>query len=330
MPIRPLRVPQDLAPVADALVRTFQYPDHPEWGVQSDEQEQLVDGIRRIRRIWPMVRLLQPISPGLRDILRGFVWEENGAVRGVSIAQREGTTPMWYIGTVGVLPECRRRGMARQLLIATLDMMRARGGTRVRLGVIDGNTPAQSLYRSLGFVEYGGSGRYALTPTGGANRVPLPSGYIEMPLKESDWRTRYELEKHIVPADLQEFEPVVPGRFRTPWPIRVLAPLFRFADTARDRDVVVRRTRDQVVVARCGWSVSKKPRGTNQIRVRLDPAHAELAPYLVHRALAEVLAKSPSLRVETFLPAWMPAVSHEVEALGFIRRTSNKTMGMKL
>ncbi len=327
MTVRPLRLPRDLIPAADMLVKTFQYPEHPEWGVRSDEQEQLVDGIQRIRRIWPVVRALALVSPGMRDLIRGFVWEGGGAICGLTIAQREGTTSMWYIGTVGVLPAWRGRGVARQLLVAMLDMMRARGGSRVRLGVIDGNTPAQSLYRSLGFVEYGGSTRYSLTPAGGVDRPPLPAGYVEEALAEFDWRTRYEMDKRVVPAGLQEFESITPGRYRTPWPIRVVAPLF---ETARDRDVIVRRTHDHVIVARAGWSVSKKGKGTNSIRARLDPAHADLAPYLVRKALSEVLAKSPTLRVEIFVPAWMPSVAREVETLGFVPRTSNKSMGMKL
>ncbi|MCX6094675.1 MAG: GNAT family N-acetyltransferase [Candidatus Bipolaricaulota bacterium] len=327
MTVRALRLPQDLVPATDMLVRTFQYPDHPEWGVQSDEQEQLLDVIRRIRRMWPVVRLLQCVSPALRDLMRGFVWEEDGALRGMTMAQREGTTPMWYIGTVGVLPESRRRGVARQLLVATLDMMRSSGGTMVRLGVIGGNSPAQSLYRSLGFIEYGGSTRYSLTPAGGIDRLPQPTGYDEEPLAEFDWRTRYEVDKRIVPASLQEFEPIIRGRYRTPWLVRIVAPLF---ETTRDRDVIIQRTRDHVIVARFGWSVSKKGKGTDFIRVRIDPAHTNLAPYLVRRALVEVLAKSPNLRVETFLSDWMPFVAHEVEALGFVRRTSHKSMGMKL
>ncbi len=330
MPARPLRLPHDLIPAAEMLVKTFQYPDHPEWGVQSDEQDQLVDGIRRIRRIWPVVRVLALVSPALRDLIRGFAWEDEGGLCGLVIAQREGTTSMWYIGTVGVLPERRRHGVARRLLVATLDMMRARGGTRVRLGVIDGNAPAQALYRSLGFVEYGSSARYALVPSGSADGPPLPRGFEELPLKEFDWRTRYELDKRIVPAELQEFEPIVPGRFKTPAVIRALAPLFRFTETTRDRDVVVRRAADQVVVARAGWSVSKRGRGTNQIRVRIDRACGDLAPYLVRRALREVLAESPALRVETFLPSWMPEAAAEVEKLGFVRRTSHKSMGMEL
>jgi ribosomal protein S18 acetylase RimI-like enzyme len=200
MPARPLRLPKDLIPAADMLVKTFQYPDHPEWGVQSDEQEQAVRMIRRLRGIWPVIRLIQLLSPPLRDLMRGFVSEEDGSLTGLTIAQREGTTSMWYIGTVGVLPEHRGRGIARQLVQATLDMVRKRGGTRVRLGVIDGNAPAQALYRSLGFVEYGASTRYALTPQTSVDQPALPAGYEESPLKRFDWRTRYELDRRVVPA----------------------------------------------------------------------------------------------------------------------------------
>lgn len=330
MPARPLRLPQDLVPAAEMLMRTFQYPDHPEWGVQSDEQEQLVDSVRRIRRAWPAIRALAAVSPAMRDLIRGYAWEEDGKLCGITIAQREGTTSMWYIGTVGVLPEHRGRGIARDLVSRTLAMMRERGGSRVRLGVIDGNTPAQSLYRSLGFVEYGGSTRTARAPQGETERCPLPAGYEELALGEFDWRTRFDLEKRIVPADLQEYEPVVAGRFKTPAMIRALAPLFRLLETTHDRDVVVRRISDRCVVARAGWSISKKGKGTNQIRVRLDPAHPELAPYLVRRALSETLAAKPDLRVELFLPDWMVAAAREAETLGFVRRTSHKSMGMAL
>lgn len=328
--IRPLALPGDLLPAADMLVRTFQYPDHPEWGIQSDEQQQLVESIRRMRRIWPVVRVLQVVSPTLRDIARGFVWEENGMMVGLTIAQREGTTQMWHIGTVGVLPEFRRRGIARRLVAATLDMVRSRGGTRVRLGVIGGNVPAQALYRSLGFVDYTGGTRYSLMPTGRVDRPTLPPGYEEFPLAEFDWRTRYELDKRIVPEEVQRFEPIVPGRYRTPWLMRVLAPVFRFAEGSREHDIVIRREVDHVAVARAGWTISRSGTGTNSIRVRLDPTHADLACYLVQRALGAVLVKSPVLRVVLSVPTWMPAVAREAEGLGFLPRTVGRMMGMEI
>lgn len=330
MPIRPLRLPQDLLPAADMLVKTFQYPDHPEWGVQSDEQAAIVDSIRRMRRIWPIVRALQLVSPSLRDLARGFVFEEDGGIVGLTLVNREGITSSWYIGTVGVLPGCRGRGIARHVLTSTLEMMRKRRGDRVRLGVIDGNTPAQSLYRSLGFVEYGGSTRYVREAGGGPNSQALPDGYEEVRLREFDWRTRYELDLRIVPAEQQAFEPIVPGRYRTPAPIRLLAPLFRLAENTKDFDLMIRDRGSGQVVARCGWTWPKSPKGMNSVRVRVDPAHASLSPYLVRRGLAEVIARRPELRVDLFVPTWMPEAAREAEALGFTRRTSNRLMGMKL
>ncbi|MCX6092605.1 MAG: GNAT family N-acetyltransferase [Candidatus Bipolaricaulota bacterium] len=330
MPIRPLRLPQDLLPAANMLMKTFQYPDHPEWGIESDEQEQLVGMIRRLRKMWPVVRLVQLFSPALRDFMRSFVWEEGGAIVGMTMAQREGTTSMWYIGTVGVLPEFRGRSIARQLVQATLDMMRERGGERVRLGVIDGNTPAQKLYSSLGLTAYGGSARYTLTPMAPVDRLTLPPGYVEERLREFDWRTRCELDQRITPAQRQAFEPITPSRYRVPLLMRALAVPFHFIENSRDRDFIIRRSSDRVVVARAGWSIVKRGKGMNSIRVRLDPACSDLAPYLVRKALSAVLEKSPDLRIDLLALDWTPCVAKEAEALGFVRRTSNKTMGMKL
>lgn len=330
MPMRPLALPSDMLPAADMLVKSFQYPDHPEWGVQSDEQQGIVESMRRTRRIWPLVQALQLVSPSLRDIARGFVWEEDGTIVGMTIANREGMTDHWYIGTVAVLPEFRRRGLARKLVLATLDMMRARGGTRVTLGVIDGNVPAQTLYRSLGFVEYGGSTRYSLTPSGAVEVPALPAPYTQAKLREFDWRTRYELDLRIVPEDLQRFEPIVPAAYRVPWAIRALAPILRLAQGSRSEDIVAFRAEDRVTVAHAGWTISTTGKGVNWIRVRLDPAHADLAPHLVRWALAEVLARRPRLRVIASVPKWMPAVAQEVEALGFAAVTSGKAMGMAL
>jgi ribosomal protein S18 acetylase RimI-like enzyme len=330
MPIRPLRLPEDLIPAADMVTKAFQYPDHPEWGIESDEQEQLVGMIRRMQKVWPVIHLVQLFSPALRDFMRGFVWEEGGAIVGMTMAQREGTTSMWYISAVGVLPEFRGRGIARQLVQATLGMMRERGATRVRLGVIDGNTPAQTLYSSLGLTAYGGSTRYALTPGKPVDRPVLPAGYEEAPLKEFDWRTRYELDRRIVPSDMQDFEPITPARYRMPVLLRAFAVLFRLIENSRDKDLILRHSSDRVVVARAGWSVIQRGKGMNSIRVRLDPAHSGLAPYLAAKALGAVLEKSPNLRVDLFVASWMPSVAKEAESLGFVRRTSNRAMGMEL
>jgi len=327
MSIRPLALPKDLVPAAEAIGKTFKYPGHPEWELDTAEQKQFADAIRRIRRIWPAVRLLQGVAPSMRDLLRGFVWEENGVLAGFVVAQRDGQTAVWQVEPLGVLPKFRRRGIARQLMAEAIRMVRSRGAQGIRLGVIDGNAPAQALYRSMGFVEYGGTILYTLPPTDRIEQPALPRGYEESPLARFDWRTRYEMDEQITPSHVKEFEAISPGRYRTPLLMRVISPFFR---NSRDNDILIRRTSDHVAVARGGWSLSKSRGGTNAIRVRLDPAHTDLASYLVQRTFTAVLVKDPELQVELFLPAWMPDVARAAEALGFERRRVHKSMGMKL
>ena len=327
MPMRPLALPKDLAPAAEIVGRTFQYPGHPEWELDAAEYEQFADAIRRIRRIWPAIRVLQPFAPSMRDLMRGYVWEEGESLAGFVVVQRDGGTAVWQIEPLGVLPEYRRRGIARRLMTEALDMLRALGAEAVRLGVIDGNEPAQALYRSIGFTDYGGRVLFVLAPTNRGEPPTLPEGYEELPLARFDWRTRYELDRRIVPAGVKVFEAVSPGRYRVPLLMRAIAPFF---SNSRDHDIVIRRTSDRVVVGRAGWSLSKSRAGTNAIRVRLDPAHGDIASYLIRRSLSALLEQDAERQVELFLPSWIPDVAHAAEDLGFERRRAHVSMGLRL
>jgi ribosomal protein S18 acetylase RimI-like enzyme len=56
---------------------------------------------------------------------------------------------------VQVRPEHRRRGVASAVTAAAEEHALARGFTRLRLGVSEGNTAAQALYRRCGFADSG-------------------------------------------------------------------------------------------------------------------------------------------------------------------------------
>lgn len=58
-----------------------------------------------------------------------------------------------YIRGVGILPEHRRRGHGRRMLLATIAALRAEGQTRFALDVVTENERALDLYRSCGFRE---------------------------------------------------------------------------------------------------------------------------------------------------------------------------------
>ena len=225
MPIRDIRLPTDLLPLGEMLMDTFQYPENPAWSVQSDEQEDFAETIKNLARLWPVIRFGQIFSASLRDLLRGCVWEEDGKIVGCTMVQRRGSTNIWIVGTVGVLPEYRRRGLARKLVQRGIEIIRERGGEKAFLDVIDGNIPAFKLYESLGFEHYSGNIEMQMHPECVLPKPELPADYSLSKLERFDWQPRYDLEKRIAPANMLKYEPVEEGRFRHPPAMRLILPL---------------------------------------------------------------------------------------------------------
>lgn len=62
--------------------------------------------------------------------------------------------PVGVIGNVSVRPDAQRRGLARRIMLHTLDWLRAHGVRRVSL---DATPAGRPLYRSLGFTDVGPS-----------------------------------------------------------------------------------------------------------------------------------------------------------------------------
>jgi len=65
-----------------------------------------------------------------------------------------------HIATLAVLPEHRRKGIARKLVSRVLQEAKNLGFNKVTLEVRAGNTPAQELYEQFGFKQAGIRRRY--------------------------------------------------------------------------------------------------------------------------------------------------------------------------
>jgi GNAT superfamily N-acetyltransferase len=330
MSLRKLNLPQDLKELGTMISDSFQYPENPNWGVQEDERESLVEDVNNLARSWWMIRIGQVFMPAMRDLLPGMVWEEGGRIAGVIIIQRRGSSNNWIIGTVATRPEYRRKGIARRLVQAGLDFARKKKGKIVILGVIDANRPAYRLYESLGFDHFSGDIDLELTPK---ERYPAPELHPDYQLESSnifDWKPRYHLMKRISPETIQNYEPVEEGLFRQPGFMRLLVPLISRAQKAREKVVLVKHLPSQQVVGYLRYTIRIGGKGRHTLGMRLDSDHSIIASQLIEIMLHETTAGDPTLMIEANLPTWQQHTIDAATALGFEKRVVYHRMGLKL
>jgi [ribosomal protein S18]-alanine N-acetyltransferase len=83
----------------------------------------------------------------------GFIAFAQDKPAGLVIALAAGAEA--EILSLGVVPACRRRGIARRLFGAVASRLAERCATHLHLEVAEDNLPGRALYRSLGFAEQG-------------------------------------------------------------------------------------------------------------------------------------------------------------------------------
>lgn len=327
---RPISLPKDAGLLGEMIATSFQYPENPAWSVQTDEKEGLADMVAGIRRLWPLIRIAQVFTPSLRHLLRGYFWEEEGRTAGIVIAQPRGKSRNWMVTTVATHPDFRRRGIARKLVNAILAFVRREGGRQVALDVIAGNLPAYKLYESVGFRHFTSMFELEI-PTPPATPAPqFPDGYRLLPLDMMDWQTRYDLEKRIVPAAVQEFETVDPARFQQPGIIRLIMPLINRIQGTRMVERSIQHIASGQTVGRMLVTARTKPGGRHNLAARLDPAHAHLAPALLAGLLHEAAQGSAGQIIQMTVMGWQPELLAAAHAAGFKTRIEFHRMGLTL
>ncbi len=241
MALRNLSLPTDLKELGPMLAESFQYPENPDWSVQDDERESLIEDINSLRRWWWIVQIAQVFSKKMRELLPGKVWIEDGKIAGAVLYQRRGSSDNWLIGTVATHPDYRRRGIARKLVEASMEDIKSKQAQSVVLDVIDANLPAYQLYTSLGFEHYSGNLDLEFTPTGVIPEPEFPTEYRLVPTSYFDWEDRYQIMKRITPKNLQQYEPITEALFRQPGFMRLIIPLFNMAQKMEEK-IIHRRT----------------------------------------------------------------------------------------
>jgi ribosomal protein S18 acetylase RimI-like enzyme len=328
MSIRPFQLPQDIDLMNQLILEGFQYPENPDWSVQEDEVQGMVDRMNGAKRLWPLLRLMRTFVPLFRDILCGFIDEEDGKPAGLINYMRQRNTPEWYIANVTVLPAFRRRGIARKLVEATLNELRNRKAEIAFLDVVVGNDPAFKLYKDLGFEEFTQSSEYHYQKDEHISPQPLPDGYTLKILSPYDWKTRFLFAQRVTPAHITRFEPVSEARFRVPRIMPLFGQLFESAGGFHNERFAIYNPQEEAVGIG-QYSYRTREGGTNSASLSIDPNHPELAKVMLRHVFSTIQKASPGRRIEINFEDWQSALIQCAQAMGCEKRLGAHRMGLR-
>ena len=187
--VRPVNLRTDLRPLADLIELVF--ADSMDSSGRSAIRE-----MRYLSKLGYGLKLIARLNELALGISLGFVYVLDGKLVGnvsvypASFPKEFGET--WILANVGVHPDFQRRGIADELMRASLQMIRRRAAARVILQVNFQNEAALRLYENHGFVyerawQVWRRGAYLRAPefSSGDNRVAR--------WRQSDWQAEYAL-----------------------------------------------------------------------------------------------------------------------------------------
>lgn len=197
---------RDLRQLADLMDLAFASESEP-------TRSSIVAEMRRLAQAGPLLWLLDASYATLSPLMGGFVWIDNNRLVGnVTLSAESGPRGLWAISNVAVHPDSRGHRIGRQLVEAALDEARHKGARTIVLEVQTDNTPAQRLYRELGFERYDTIHELSLSALRRPERLPLSSMALRK-RRPNDWQGLYDFFKAVTPAAVQAVRPILPDQY---------------------------------------------------------------------------------------------------------------------
>ena len=290
--LRPVNLRTDLAPLADLIELVF--ADSMDQGGRAAVRE-----MRYLSKVGVGISML----PGLNDLTHGinmgYVWIADGRLVGnVSIyPTHKPYRNTWIIANVGVHPDYQKRGIATQLMRASMDTVRARGGERAILQVDVENAAARRVYSRLGFVD---ERAWILWRRSGSLRVPMPlveRGVYISHRRRGEWQAEYDLARQVRPAErggLGWQRPLDISLFRKPF----LRQLLDWMNMRGEERLVI-RSADETRVLASLWVETGFLTASTQLTLMVDPDWQELYDeVLINTAVRRFSSRTTALMME--------------------------------
>jgi GNAT superfamily N-acetyltransferase len=211
--IRPVHLRTDLAGIAELIELCF-------GPTMDDAGRAAVREMRMVSQSSSLSLLFHGLDRLMGGLEQGFVWiEDNRLVGNVSISPANYPRSMgvgFIVANVAVHPDYRRHGLAHTLMLASLDLIRRKGGNFAILQVDAANEIAQHLYSTLGFRQERTFIRWHRS-----SHIRAPQRLADMPFmtlrQPNEWRSEYELAQLVRPdhrSGLGWLRPTHPNFFR--------------------------------------------------------------------------------------------------------------------
>lgn len=285
--MRPVDLRTDLAPLADLIELVFAS------NMDSSGRAALRE-MRYLSRIGPGLRVLSHLNEMAAGISLGYVWLVDGHLVGnVSVYPANWPQDLgsaWIIANVGVHPQYQRRGIARRLMQASLDMIRERGGTTAILQVDADNHSAHHLYQSLGFVD---ERTWHTWRRPGSMRLPDAIKDDQVFIRRrrrSEWRHEMALAQRLRPQEqggLGWLRPLHRDQFLRPWWRHVLD---WFSLRGIERQVIATPDDDQLKASM--WLESSVASRT-QVTLLVDPLFQGIYDSLLINSAVRRFGRNP-------------------------------------
>ena len=301
-PIRPFNPARDMNALADLIQVCFGH----ELVVTNSR---IVRDLRQLSVAGPLVWAVNNVTP----VFGGFVWIENDRLVGNASVFRAHAPKAWTIANVAVLPEYRGRGIASQLVDASLDHLRNMGARQALLQVRADNPSAQAIYLRRGFSVYDQVVEM-FYPRGPWPLVLGPRSQRLRRVHARDGRSLHRLAVACMPDAAQRVRPLDSAEFRRGigWQI---ARFFREGLSNRHSVELVGDSGGQIV-AHFEASV-RMIQGPHEVRFRVHPSQRGLWEKDLAEAAIVALTETPRLGCKATVASQHVSQVNALRALGF-------------
>jgi ribosomal protein S18 acetylase RimI-like enzyme len=267
---RPVNLRTDLAALADLIEVAFD-------SSMDNNGRAAIREMRYLSKMGVGLNLLTSMNELAHGMGMGYVWIADGKLVGnISVYPAPGEMPRtWVIVNVAVYPDYQRRGIASQLLRATQDMIREKGGQAAILQVDADNDTAIHVYERLGFVQertWTSWRRNSLLTKPPPLELNPPLHIVHR--RSSEWRTEYQLAQTVrssAQGGLGWLRPLHPHFFhKSLW--RQLGDWLSLQSTER----LAIRSEDQSRILASLWIESGFTASATQLTLLVDPAYEGL------------------------------------------------------